>query len=452
MDIKKDFNQKEDINKKDDIFKEINHKPYGGNIQTLAEHAINCLTICMDISWQEAYQILLQQSQILGLMPNHIQCINQMLKTLGFVKLTRRRGLPLPEIHEIYDFAEYMEYSAAEIKNSAAPEAPANIAILHSGSNSQYGVMLAAIPIHTAPIHYQCQGAAPYVSHTAAIWIGNPHKIAAALESFRAQKNQPQNNAESLLQNSAQTSEPGFELAPAPNFNSNTEPSFCQETSPSNKNHEYFQYFQPNPMQRNIGDCVIRAFAAVFHISWTESMVRLGDAIGYGDTTVNSNLVFINLLIKEGFERHRTLTQNKCRLTGKQFCEQMNATYTNGERIFAFVGRSHVAAVLPYTDNVGKTHYRITDSWDCTDHKIMEYWVKVPEPTELPHSHNADSDEQKEVQEQGFAVGNTVMHPRFGRGTILHITDKNNDQLLEIDFASAGIKKLVRIWVEKNCR
>ena len=40
--------------------------------------------------------------------------------------------------------------------------------------------------------------------------------------------------------------------------------------------NEWYKYFQPNPCNRSIGDCVIRAFAGAMGISWAEALDLLG--------------------------------------------------------------------------------------------------------------------------------------------------------------------------------
>lgn len=48
----------------------------------------------------------------------------------------------------------------------------------------------------------------------------------------------------------------------------------------------------------------------------------------------------------------------------------------------------------------------------------------------------------------GFEVGDRVMHAKFGEGTILAVTAFERDALLEIDFASAGKKRLMAAYAK----
>lgn len=412
-----------------DNFKKINHKPYGEEIRTLAEHAINCITLCTEVSWKEAYQLLVRQSQSLGLMPDDMQCVRRMLETLGFVRQGNGRGMTVDSL------PAYMEQHFSGD----------GIALLHFGPGGyQNGRMIAAVPVSMDPVRYQCQGVESLVYDSKALWIGSRKNLDSTLAQFRMRQQETEQRQQMQQRQQKQTTERSEDWRKSE-----------EELRPAcDKDHEYYRYYQPNPMQRNIGDCVIRAFSAVFGISWEESMIRLGDAIGYGDSTVNGNLLFINLLIKEGFERHKTIRQDHRQLTGKQFCQRMNEIYRDGERIFAFVGSSHVAAVLPYEGGDGKVHYRITDSWDSTERKIAEYWVKKPEPSKPVSSGSDDSgsDGQEALRGKEIGVGSGVMHPRFGKGVILSVTEKGNDRILEIDFGAVGVKRLAKTWVEQNCK
>ncbi len=137
-------------------------------------------------------------------------------------------------------------------------------------------------------------------------------------------------------------------------------------------------------------------------------------------------------------------------LTGKQFCEEMNHTFSNGEKIFAFVGRSHVAAILPYIDADYKVHYRITDSWDSSDRKIGEYWVSTS--MENIQKTVPGSVDLLQKPDMPISVGTTVTHPKYGCGNIIQIVEKSNDLILEIEFSRVGTKKISKSWLDSNCK
>ncbi len=390
-------------------FEKINHKPFGGEIQTLADHAINCLCICLGITWAEGYQLLLEQASRHGLMPADAACADHLLKSLGFYE-ERTGGIaygsqmgPVMRPHFLRN-----EYGLIQTH----------------GRTGKYALMAVLMPETGDGSGADCRmcGDADLRRFTVDLWTFRVETARARLEQMRAQME------EESLQDPVSDPEQG---------NEDGQGSFW-------RSHEYFQYYQPNPLGRRIGDCVIRAFSAVFEISWQEAVSRLGEAVGYSDTMVNGNYVFINLLIKNDFEKHPQLKSDGKLLTGKEFCKVMDTRYKDGERIFAFVGSSHVAAVLPYKDEDGKVHYKLTDSWDSSDRKICEYWVGRPKKAEAGEDPEAAPEGRTETE-----PGSVIKHPRFGTGTILSITAKGDDRMLEIDFGDKGIKKLSEKLLQK---
>lgn len=198
------------------------------------------------------------------------------------------------------------------------------------------------------------------------------------------------------------------------------------------KDTDSFQFFNPNPCSNLIGDCVVRAFSGSMDISWSEAMDRLAFA---GETTVNAQEVYPKVLEQEGFTRHKPLTRNGRRLTGRDFCLEMDRQCRYGERIFAHCGRSHAVAIVPIDG-----HYRIIDSWDSTSHTIGDFWVKA-------NTNPKTEAVAERMSCNRFAVGESLMHPSFGVGTVTSIVPR----VVTIDFGANGIRRLGTDWVLKNC-
>lgn len=134
----------------------------------------------------------------------------------------------------------------------------------------------------------------------------------------------------------------------------------------------FYLPFNPNPYSRSIGDCVVRAIAGVMDASWEEALDILASQ---GETTVNDEMVFKRVLRLLGFVHHDKMMLGKRSIKGWEFCEAMTRSYHHGERIFANVGGSHVAAIAPVRDSDGSTVYKILDSWDSSKKQIGEYWA-----------------------------------------------------------------------------
>lgn len=198
------------------------------------------------------------------------------------------------------------------------------------------------------------------------------------------------------------------------------------------KNTDSFHFFNPNPCSNFIGDCVVRAASGAMDISWSEAMDRLASV---GETTVNAREVYPKVLEREGFTCHKLLTRNGRRLTGRDFCIEMDRQCQKGERIFAHSGRGHAVAIVPVDG-----HYRVIDSCDSTSHIIGDFWVKdnkISEPEVMP----------KRIPCSLFAVGESLRHPSFDVGIVIAAVPG----VVTIDFDVNGIRRLRTDWVSKNC-
>ena len=101
-----------------------------------------------------------------------------------------------------------------------------------------------------------------------------------------------------------------------------------------------FMHYNPNPVARNVDDCVIRAVSKALNITWEEAFARLSFA-GYqmGDLQ-NSSVVYGSVLRQNGFKR--AIIPNTCPdcYTAKDFCiDNPNGVY------FLSFG-AHVATVV----------------------------------------------------------------------------------------------------------
>lgn len=194
-----------------------------------------------------------------------------------------------------------------------------------------------------------------------------------------------------------------------------------------------------NPEGRCIPDCVLRGLSAAYGCSWHEAMDLLAKSVNYTNPQINSVPVINQTLTMLGFERHKRLYQGRKLLSGKEFCDFLSRKYKNGERIFLFVGNTHCAAALPFTDGEGKTVYKIQDTWDSTDRKIYDYWVYSEKKKE----------EENEPEKPAVSVeeGYLIRHPYYGKGRIVSINGEN----LEVNFEKQGTKTFLKKWVVEKC-
>lgn len=208
--------------------------------------------------------------------------------------------------------------------------------------------------------------------------------------------------------------------------------------------HKGFIFYQPNPVQRYTGDCVIRAYSAVFNQSWEDTIDMLAEACEYRDTHLNSGFVYRSLASEYEFDPHSPLKEQGKGLTGLEFCDRMTLMCRNGERFFAHAGRNHVVGIIPTVID-GMKQYAIADTWDSSGVKIGEYWVYRPtkkRKSELP--------KPEEKPPLPLEPGTWLIHPSFGRGAVLQVNEA--DQRVLIFFPDHGDKWLTVPWVQGNCR
>jgi hypothetical protein len=92
-----------------------------------------------------------------------------------------------------------------------------------------------------------------------------------------------------------------------------------------------YVYFNPNPTNKDVGDCVVRAFAAATDTDWDTAFLKLTLRAYVMHDMPSSNAVWDAQLISEGFKRE--VIPNTCPdcYTVKQFAnEHRQGTFVLG--------------------------------------------------------------------------------------------------------------------------
>lgn len=122
--------------------------------------------------------------------------------------------------------------------------------------------------------------------------------------------------------------------------------------------------YNPNPIQRRVGDCAVRAVAKALNVDWETAYARLA-AAGYamGDMP-SSDSVWGAVLRQNGF--YREAIPNTCPdcYTAEDFCRD----HPEGVYVLAFGG--HVATV---------DYGRLFDTWDSSKETPIYYWYRKEE-------------------------------------------------------------------------
>jgi len=132
---------------------------------------------------------------------------------------------------------------------------------------------------------------------------------------------------------------------------------------------EYFEYYNANPKDKRVGDCVIRALSKVTGKSWDVIFTALYEIALKQKMMPNDRFVFEKYLKQEGWVKQKQPKDiNNKKYTGidfiKYYLVDNNLTDT---KIFANIGAKHVVAIESKT---------IFDTWNCSTRCIGNYWIK----------------------------------------------------------------------------
>ena len=120
-------------------------------------------------------------------------------------------------------------------------------------------------------------------------------------------------------------------------------------------------FYNPNPSNKRVGDCVIRAISKLTGNDWETTYLNI-TIQGYAMNDMPSaNNVWGEYLYQNGYRRH--VIPNTCPecYTVSEFCDE----HRNGKYLLAT--GNHVVAVI------NGNYY---DSWDSGDEVPIYYWKK----------------------------------------------------------------------------
>lgn len=362
--------------------------------KSCAALTVQCLADSGVVDWQTAYDLQIANAKRLGLMPDDFKVIRETLQNLGFaMQSTAVEGVRVGS-------------ALSMIGHSQVPA----IVFLQLSDYQHLGGYMAAVQI----ADNQCTLVSPlacaadnlnkrWVNHVWIRWRDGVDRSPYPRKVVKRGANRPKRR----------------------NF---------PET-------QYFVPFQPNPCNNYIGDCVVRATAGAMNVTWEAALDALA---AMREVTVNAREVYPYILERHGFIRHKPIVHNGRRLDGKAFCAEMSKIYHNGERIFAHVGRLHVAAIVPMPNGDSNNSYKVIDSWDSSARLIGEYWVLPAKATE---AEKVATSTVGQKSQQSMRVGDCLNHPTFGKGVITDVALG----ILTIDFGANGTRRLGEDWVCKHC-
>lgn len=367
---------------------------YGVRSADMAHTAVNAVAIAMNIRWDQACRRLVEQAIDLGLMPADEKCVKAMLRSYGFVQQPRPDQSVTP-VQLCREMAERCtDGQVAVVKTNRC--------------------MTAIVPGEPGQMPYMCRAAQFYPDYwVTEIWVrwcdGEDHSPVPRRKTGTRAKKEHEHRSES---------------------------------------HNTYCFYQPNPRKNNIGDCVIRGVSAVLGITWAEAMEALAEMGQYSQVVVNESRYHYVILEQKGFTRVNDFGPGKEYPTGEEFCAIMAKRYQKGEPVFAQVGKHHVAAVMPEKLSDGTYRYRIYDSWDSSQEKFGEYWVR--EVREFPNAKQEPEPVKEDVKTPAvIEAGIRIVHPSFGEGTVKTVLASG---IVEVEFPGMGVKLWTKKWLEDHCK
>jgi len=348
---------------------------------------INAVSIAMEISWKDAFQLLYKQAHNLCLMPDNMKCSQDTLRECGFFQQSVSG-----ESRSVNDIVN-------ECNENFSDGEVVIVCIPHYGKGGHF---IAIVPeFYSGEKFYVHKDYEDFGEHTVKqIWIrwrdGQEHSIKKRRKFSQA----------------------GYT---------------GKKSDYSVEDKDGLHILNANPAENNTGDCVVRAIAGVLDTDWHKALDMLAEASEYACPVINIEGVYDMLLMKEGFEKHKPLLKNGRYMKGVDFCHQIKDMYPNGTKIFAYSGSHHVVAILIYD-----SEYKIIDSWDSSESPIGEFWTKYPERTKK---------EKSSSEKVVCAVGNKIKHSVYGTGVI----EKISQGIVNVNFEKERTKRLGESWIIKNC-
>lgn len=143
------------------------------------------------------------------------------------------------------------------------------------------------------------------------------------------------------------------------------------------KDTEYFHYYNANPKNIGVGDCVIRALSVAMRKSWEEvydSLYEIGKKM---KRMPNDKKCYQKYLEQNGWVKMKQPRKDdNTKYTGKEFCMYLSNNYASN--IIAHIGCHHVVC---FTNDIGgyenwNNEYKVVDTWNSTNGCIGNYYVR----------------------------------------------------------------------------
>lgn len=359
--------------------------------------AINAVSLATEQPWEEVYRLMLEQAEKDGMMPHHLPNAHNLLRAAGYA------SVPVPK--QIWTYRRLDEH----LRTAYPGITSAVVCSERSRMILRYQAMR-PVTAEDGRTHFAVHDTVD-LDHREVkeLWIP-AREAGLAEEPFQASR--------------------------------------CAKARPW-REHHYYRYFQPNPRGNSIGDCVIRAYAGVFQVSWGEAAGMLARACEYTTVQLNAGNFYQYLASEQQLIHHPALKKGRRLYTVEELCRWLTGRYKNGERFFINVGEHHVAAVIPVPDEEWGSRYVVADSWDCSGRPTGDFWEYHP-PVEAPAKPEPVRPPE-DPAELSLIPGSRVIHPAFGEGQVTGVEGAGRSCRITLLFDSGEEKTLGEMWVRTHC-
>ena len=123
-------------------------------------------------------------------------------------------------------------------------------------------------------------------------------------------------------------------------------------------------YYNLNPLQRHVRDCVYRAIGYFFSISWKKAIYEMVEnATDNGDVNFNYTTNIVDYMKKNGFNKYKSPKK------GMSVIEFANSYAKEGHIYLIHVKKPQHMTII---DNK-----EILDTWDCSCKEMDYYFVRL---------------------------------------------------------------------------
>lgn len=120
--------------------------------------------------------------------------------------------------------------------------------------------------------------------------------------------------------------------------------------------------YNANPDHARVGDCTVRALSLAFDTDWEDAYIRLAIHGFMQRDMPSSDIVWWDLLEKNGFSRNAIPSDCPLCTTVRQFCRD------HPEGVYVLATEKHVLTAID-----GDWY----DTWDSGDEIVLHFWTEV---------------------------------------------------------------------------